>query len=297
MTWWQVKPHRKGKVFLPGAWPKKRLLRAPRHPVEFWRRHAMRKQEAALFELELESFKFGRSVHEHILEVILLPSSYYVHVVQIHLHVYISSASSLSSSSSSSTSSPSSSSSTSSPSSSSSSSSSISSPSSSSTSSPSSSSSSTSSPSSSSSSTSSPSSSSSFLVCFWYVTYVEFSTEVLGAFRRQFCQSFHLFAPESVWKGLHFWSRTLGQEQVCELKILGCWARKLGSMVRINGWFHLLINGIYWGYYLLITNLLLTSGVYPSMRGFESVNPAKNHEILRWSDHLNGFWWFLFGIK
>ena len=39
--------------------------------------------------------------------------------------------------------------------------------------------------------------------------------------------------------------------------ILGC-RRKLGSMVRINGLFHLLINGVYWGYHP-ITNLLLTS--------------------------------------
>ena len=49
MTWWQVKPHRKGKVFLPGAWPQKRLLRAPRHPVEFWRRHAMRNWSPSSF--------------------------------------------------------------------------------------------------------------------------------------------------------------------------------------------------------------------------------------------------------
>ena len=34
--------------------------------------------------------------------------------------------------------------------------------------------------------------------------------------------------------------------------------RKLGSMVRINGLFHLLINGVYWGHNPL-TNLLLTS--------------------------------------
>ena len=34
--------------------------------------------------------------------------------------------------------------------------------------------------------------------------------------------------------------------------------RKLGSMVRINGLFHLLINGVYWGYNPL-TNHLLTS--------------------------------------
>ena len=34
--------------------------------------------------------------------------------------------------------------------------------------------------------------------------------------------------------------------------------RKLGSMVRINGLFHLPINGVYWGYNLL-TNHLLTS--------------------------------------
>ena len=27
-------------------------------------------------------------------------------------------------------------------------------------------------------------------------------------------------------------------------------SRKLGSMVRINGLFHLVINGIYWGYNL-----------------------------------------------
>ena len=27
---------------------------------------------------------------------------------------------------------------------------------------------------------------------------------------------------------------------------MSCW--KLGSMVRINGLFHLLINGVYWGY-------------------------------------------------
>ena len=33
---------------------------------------------------------------------------------------------------------------------------------------------------------------------------------------------------------------------------------KLGSMVRINGLFHLLINGIYWGYNPL-SNLLVTS--------------------------------------
>ena len=32
--------------------------------------------------------------------------------------------------------------------------------------------------------------------------------------------------------------------------------RKLGSMVRINGLFHLLINGVYWGYFL----------VHPSMQ-------------------------------
>ena len=40
-------------------------------------------------------------------------------------------------------------------------------------------------------------------------------------------------------------------------QVLGC-PRKLGSMVRINGLFHLLINGIYWGYNPL-TNHLLTS--------------------------------------
>ena len=39
--------------------------------------------------------------------------------------------------------------------------------------------------------------------------------------------------------------------------ILGC-PRRLGSMVRINGLFHLLINRVYWGYNPL-TNLLLTS--------------------------------------
>ena len=39
--------------------------------------------------------------------------------------------------------------------------------------------------------------------------------------------------------------------------LLGC-PSKLGSMVRINGLFHLLINGIYCGYNPL-TNLLLTS--------------------------------------
>ena len=39
--------------------------------------------------------------------------------------------------------------------------------------------------------------------------------------------------------------------------MLGC-PRKLGSMVRINGLFHLLINGVYWGYNPL-TNHLLTS--------------------------------------
>ena len=39
--------------------------------------------------------------------------------------------------------------------------------------------------------------------------------------------------------------------------VLGC-PRKLGSMVRINGLFHLLVNGVYWGYNPL-TNHLLTS--------------------------------------
>ena len=38
---------------------------------------------------------------------------------------------------------------------------------------------------------------------------------------------------------------------------LGC-PKKLGSMVRINGLFHLHINGIYWDSNLL-TNLLVTS--------------------------------------
>ena len=33
---------------------------------------------------------------------------------------------------------------------------------------------------------------------------------------------------------------------------------KLGSMVRINGLFHLPLNGVYWGY-ILLTNLLLSS--------------------------------------
>ena len=42
---------------------------------------------------------------------------------------------------------------------------------------------------------------------------------------------------------------------------------KLGSMVRINVLFHLLINGVYWGYNPL-TNLLLTS--WDILAGFRS---------------------------
>ena len=38
------------------------------------------------------------------------------------------------------------------------------------------------------------------------------------------------------------------------LSMLGC-PRNLGSMVRINGLFHLLINGVYWGYNLLILTI------------------------------------------
>ena len=42
-----------------------------------------------------------------------------------------------------------------------------------------------------------------------------------------------------------------------EKPVLGC-PKKLGSMVRINGLFHLLINRVYWGFNPL-TNRLLTS--------------------------------------
>ena len=43
-----------------------------------------------------------------------------------------------------------------------------------------------------------------------------------------------------------------------EFKVEGKKGVKLGSMVRINGLFHLPINGVYWGYNSL-TNHLLTS--------------------------------------
>ena len=45
--------------------------------------------------------------------------------------------------------------------------------------------------------------------------------------------------------------------------ILGC-ARKLGSMVRINGLFHLLIHGVYWGYNPLILTIDPKFLVHPS---------------------------------
>ena len=41
--------------------------------------------------------------------------------------------------------------------------------------------------------------------------------------------------------------------------LLGCPGQEvIGSLVRINGLFHLLMNGVYWGYNTL-TKLLLTS--------------------------------------
>ena len=56
-------------------------------------------------------------------------------------------------------------------------------------------------------------------------------------------------------------NRRTGESQSHESQalILGCpGSRKLGSMVRISGLFHLLINGVYWGYNPF-TNHLLTS--------------------------------------
>ena len=47
--------------------------------------------------------------------------------------------------------------------------------------------------------------------------------------------------------------------------------KKLGSMVRINGLFHLLINGVYWGY----NPLILTFG--PNFLG----HPSKVQSVLR----------------
>ena len=45
-------------------------------------------------------------------------------------------------------------------------------------------------------------------------------------------------------------------------------ARKLGSMVRINGLFHLLINGIRWGYNPLILIVAYGVGEKMSIRFF-----------------------------
>ena len=50
------------------------------------------------------------------------------------------------------------------------------------------------------------------------------------------------------------------ETRTVRVPLLGC-PRKLGSKVRINGLFHLLINGVYWGYNPLIQPLILTSGV------------------------------------
>ena len=47
--------------------------------------------------------------------------------------------------------------------------------------------------------------------------------------------------------------------------------RKLGSLVRINGLFHLLINGVYWGYKPLILTIDPNFLGHPSSGGSEVV--------------------------
>ena len=46
-----------------------------------------------------------------------------------------------------------------------------------------------------------------------------------------------------------------------------------GSMVRINGLFHLLINGVYWGYNPLTNHLLTSKGTskYPTLTCAENI--------------------------
>ena len=61
------------------------------------------------------------------------------------------------------------------------------------------------------------------------------------------------------------------------LKSLDIRIEWLGSMVRINGWFHLLINGVYWGY----NPLILTFD--PNFLGHLS----KQSDLINWSR-----WWF-----
>ena len=56
---------------------------------------------------------------------------------------------------------------------------------------------------------------------------------------------------------------------------VSCW--KLGSMVRINGLYHLLIDGVYWGY-----NLLLLPGIQ-----------AEGGSPLAWIDSHVGVWLLL----
>ena len=66
---------------------------------------------------------------------------------------------------------------------------------------------------------------------------------------------------------------------------------KLGSMVRINGLFHLLINGIYWDDNPL-TNLLLTSWDIQAC----PLDPYHSHTSYRssmggWGSHVLGIPW------
>ena len=46
---------------------------------------------------------------------------------------------------------------------------------------------------------------------------------------------------------------------------------KLGSMVRINGLFHLLINGAYWGYNPLTHHLLTSWDIQASISATENM--------------------------
>ena len=76
--------------------------------------------------------------------------------------------------------------------------------------------------------------------------------------------------------GSRYWHRqTLGRRGLLlpiHPVILGC-PRKLGSMARINGLFHLLINGIHWGYNPLILTIdpFTSNGTSSHTSGFHGV--------------------------
>ena len=91
----------------------------------------------------------------------------------------------------------------------------------------------------------------------WGITGILYSIRGVDAFWKKMFGAGDWFKRLSGWciwkKGTlgHLWQTFatpfLTVEQIGDASLLGC-PRKLGSMVKINGLVHLLINGIYWDY-------------------------------------------------